>query len=150
MTSPSITFARLSTVSDADRDAVLALEAGSFSNPWSPDSFETMLGAPASRLYIARDTGGAVVAFCACWLFDDELHINTVAVRTDLRRRGIGQGLLQFVIADTGAARATLEVRRSNDAAVQLYRGLGFKVTAVREGYYEKPPEDGLILWWNP
>jgi ribosomal-protein-alanine N-acetyltransferase len=50
----------------------------------------------------------------------------------------------------TGATRATLEVRRSNTAALGLYEKLGFKVTAVRARYYSNPDEDGMILWLNP
>jgi ribosomal-protein-alanine N-acetyltransferase len=90
------------------------------------------------------------VAFCACWLIGDELHINTVAVDAALRRRGIATGLLRHLLDVTGAARATLEVRRSNVAALKLYEGLGFTTTAVRSGYYSRPDEDALILWLNP
>jgi ribosomal-protein-alanine N-acetyltransferase len=54
------------------------------------------------------------------------------------------------VLERSGARRATLEVRRSNAAAVALYAKLGFEVTAVRTKYYQNPEEDGLILWRNP
>jgi ribosomal-protein-alanine N-acetyltransferase len=46
-----------------------------------------------------------------------------------------------------GARRATLEVRRSNEAAHALYEALGFRVAAVRPRYYSSPEEDALILW---
>ncbi len=49
--------------------------------------------------------------------------------------------------ARAGATRATLEVRRSNTAALRLYERLGFHVAAVRPRYYSKPEEDALILW---
>jgi ribosomal-protein-alanine N-acetyltransferase len=71
-------------------------------------------------------------------------------VRTDLRRRGLASRLLAAVLARTGAVRATLEVRRSNAAAIALYESLGFRVTAVRQAYYSHPTEDGLIMWLNP
>ncbi|HEY0872971.1 MAG TPA: ribosomal protein S18-alanine N-acetyltransferase [Vicinamibacterales bacterium] len=137
-------------VSDVDRDTILDLEAQSFSNPWTPQAFEVMLSSPASRLYVVRADGPDIVGFCGCWSFDDELHINTVAVRADWRRRGVAYALLKHVLADTGAVRATLEVRRSNAAAIALYQKLGFRVKAVRPKYYENPNEDGLILWRNP
>ena len=145
-----LTFEPLDSTDPADRASVLALEAESFSNPWTEESFATMLSTPASRVFIARGDDGRVLAFCACWLFSDELHINTIAVATQDRRRGIASALLQYVLSETGARRATLEVRRSNAAALRLYEALGFKVTAIRERYYQKPPEDGLILWLNP
>ena len=47
----------------------------------------------------------------------------------------------------SGAQSATLEVRRSNEAARALYEGLGFRVDGVRRDYYQHPREDALILW---
>lgn len=150
MTHP-LTIERLDRdVSPADRDAILALESESFSNPWTPQTFAVMLSSPASRVYVVRVEGAGIVAFCGCWLFGDELHINTVAVGRPWRRQGIAYALLNHVIADTGAVRTTLEVRRSNHAAIALYEKLGFQVTTIRPKYYENPNEDGLILWRNP
>jgi len=145
-----VAIERLAAPSTADRDAILALEAASFSNPWTAETFDRMLALPVSRIYAARTADGHIVAFCACWFIKDELHINTLAVAAPLRRHGIASRLLAAVLADTGAARATLEVRRSNAAAIRLYEKFGFQVTAVRQRYYENPEEDGLILWLNP
>lgn len=140
---------RLHQASADDRAAILALESGSFSNPWTPDSFDRILETPVSRVYVARiDT--RIVAFCACWLIEDELHINTLAVDPSRRRQGIARALLDHLLQQTGGRRATLEVRASNTAALALYRGLGFTVTARRPRYYEKPEEDALILWLSP
>jgi ribosomal-protein-alanine N-acetyltransferase len=147
---PSVRFERLDAVSPSERDGILALETASFSNPWTLESFEAMRSSPVSRVYVARPTGGPILGFCACWLIVDELHIHTVAVHPDHRRRGIAAGLIRHILADTGAIRATLEVRRSNRPAIALYEALGFKVSAVREHYYDNPREDGLILWLNP
>jgi ribosomal-protein-alanine N-acetyltransferase len=140
---------RLTEPSADDRAAILALESASFSNPWPPETFEKMLETHVSQVYVARDQA-RIVGFCACWVFGDELHINTVAVEEARRRQGIARRLLGEVLQQTGARRATLEVRRSNVAALGLYEALGFTVTAVRPRYYEKPEEDGLILWLNP
>lgn len=148
---PRLTIERLvRPVSSADRDTIIELEAASFSNPWTPQTFEVMVSSPASRLDVARLAGVGIVAFCGCWVFEDEVHINTLAVHAGFRRQGIASALLTHVLADTGANRATLEVRRSNAAAIALYEKHGFHVKAVRPKYYENPNEDGLILWRNP
>ena len=144
-----LTIERLVAPAPHDRDAIIALEAESFSNPWNAETFDRMLQVAVSRVYVARANGREIVGFCACWLIRDELHINTIAVRADLRRRGIGSHLLRHVLAETGAVRATLEVRASNHAARALYERFGFTVTAVRPRYYDHPEEDGLILWLN-
>jgi len=74
---------------DADLDDVAALEAASFSHPWSRDMLARELqNTNVSRIYAARDGVGSLVAFCACWFLADELHINTLAVRHSERRRG--------------------------------------------------------------
>jgi ribosomal-protein-alanine N-acetyltransferase len=80
----------------------------------------------------------------------DELHLNSVAVDDRWRRQGAARLLLRHVLAEAaaaGARSATLEVRRSNTAALALYDALGFKVEAVRRDYYQDPREDALILW---
>jgi ribosomal-protein-alanine N-acetyltransferase len=141
---------RLHAPSVEDRAAILALEAASFSNPWTADTFEAMLQSPVTQLWVVRDEG-QIVAFCACYVFGHEqLDINTVAVAASRRRQGIARALLQRILSETGARAATLDVRISNIAAIRLYQGLGFRVTHTRPGYYQKPDEDGLILWLNP
>ena len=141
---------RLSSLEAGDLASITALETQSFSNPWTPAALAEMLQSEVTRLYVARTPGRDVIAFCACWVIGEELHINTLAVAASYRRQGIATRLLRFVLERTGASRATLEVRRSNTAALSLYGGLGFQTIAVREGYYSNPDEDGLILWLNP
>ena len=136
---------------DADLDDVAALEAASFSNPWSRDMLARELrNTNVSRVYVMRAADGHLVAFCACWVIGDELHINTLAVREEERRQGHATRLLGVVFREAsaeGIRRATLEVRRSNVAALRLYARLGFDVRGVRRNYYVKPDEDALILW---
>jgi ribosomal-protein-alanine N-acetyltransferase len=136
---------------DADLDGIVALEAASFTNPWPREMLARELAESAvSRLYVLRTGEREVAAFCLCWVIADELHINTVAVEPSLRRNGLATSLIRHVMAEAfqdGALRATLEVRRSNAAAIALYERLGFAVCAVRPRYYSAPDEDALILW---
>lgn len=136
---------------DADLDEVVALEALSFTNPWSRETLARELSeSPVSRLYVLRAPDRHVAAFCLCWLVADELHINTIAVEPASRRRGLATELMRHAIAEAvrqGVRRATLEVRRSNAAAIALYQRLGFQICAARPRYYTNPDEDALILW---
>ena len=139
------------TLSTGDLDDIVAIEEASFNNPWTRDMYERELQNPdVSFLYVLRMPGEGIVAFCSFWLVLDELHINNLAVRGDVRARGLGTALLEHVLqagASRGAGRATLEVRRSNAAARRLYESLGFEVAATRPNYYVSPAEDALILW---
>ena len=134
-------------------DEIVALETASFTNPWSKDALLwEMRNSDVTRVYVARDDDGTLVAFCACWFIFDELHINTMAVAEDRRRQGIASALLRHVLEEaraSGARMATLEVRESNTAALHLYESLGFRIVARRPRYYTKPDEDALILWLN-
>ncbi len=136
---------------DADLEPVVAIETSSFTNPWPREMLARELTeSSVSRLYVLRTPDRTIAAFCLCWLIVDELHINTIAVDPAWRRRGLATELMRHAIADAvreGARRGTLEVRRSNAAAIALYERLGFRVCAVRPGYYTKPEEDALILW---
>jgi ribosomal-protein-alanine N-acetyltransferase len=78
------------------------------------------------------------------------LHINSLAIADVWRRQGLASRLLRDVCRDAhdaGATQATLEVRRSNTAALALYERLGFTCEGVRADYYQSPREDALVLW---
>ncbi len=135
----------------ADLDAVMAIETAAFTSPWTREMYVAELkNVGVSFCYLARDPTGLVVGFCSFWRVVDELHINNLAVAEPFRRRGTARRLLVRVMQDgarMGARRATLEVRRSNDAARQLYAQLGFSAAGVRRAYYTNPVEDALVLW---
>jgi len=136
-------------LSDAELDEIVAIEKATFSSPWTRPMYLRELENPdVSYLYALRLP--RIAGFCSFWLVLDELHINNLAVRAEYQGQGFGTALLRHVLdvgADRGAARATLEVRKSNAAAIRLYERLGFEIAATRPNYYVSPPEDALILW---
>lgn len=149
MTEDRPLFERVSAGSDLDD--VAALEAACFTNPWTREMLEQELQrSEIVRVYVLRDPGGAVAAFCTCWVIVDELHVNTLAVDPNRRRTGLATTLMRRVMEEAtraGAQRATLEVRASNQPARRLYASLGFRESGVRRGYYSTPEEDAIILW---
>jgi [ribosomal protein S18]-alanine N-acetyltransferase len=137
--------------SSGDLDAVLEIEAASFTSPWTREMYVAELrNVGISYCYVARDEDRTVLGFCSFWRVVDEVHINNLAVAPPWRRRGIGSALMAYVLdegARLGARRATLEVRRSNDVARRLYEQLGFSPAGIRPAYYTNPIEDALVLW---
>ena len=94
------------------------------------------------------------MAFLVSWHVADELHIINVATRPDRRRRGIGRALMEAVVGYAREERmrhVLLEVRRSNEAAIALYRSVGFFAMGVRARYY---PDDEdaveMVLMLDP
>ena len=137
-------------------DDVAGLQHQSFTSPWSAEAIGWELReTDVARLYVLEeeaeaDAASRLLAYCACWVIFDELHINSLAVAPDARRRGCARRLLDHVFQDVvseGVTSATLEVRRSNTAALALYDRLGFQVEGVRANYYLNPREDALVLW---
>ena len=139
---------RLSTA--ADLDGVLAIEDASFNNPTTRAWYEQELTRPeVCYIYVLRTPECQVAAFCAFWRVAEQIHINNLAVRPELRRQGLAGRLLSDVMAESsrlGAQSATLEVRRSNTAALRLYANAGFTEAGVRRSYYTQPVEDALVL----
>jgi [ribosomal protein S18]-alanine N-acetyltransferase len=159
MSSPDLVITR--AVLEEDLEGILAVDQITFTNPWTREMYEwEAKRSDVSRLFVVRpaadreDEGGRpLIAYCAVWLIFDELHINNLAVHPDWRRRGVARRLLDYIIGEAraaGALAATLEVRRSNDAALKLYESLGFAVEGVRPAYYTEPVEDALVLWRRP
>ena len=137
--------------SRAEIDAVLAIEEASFTSPWTKEMYLAELeNTGVSYFYLAKTPLGEIIGFCSFWRVLDELHIINLAVAPEYRRARVATALLSRVLGDgakMGAARATLEVRQSNEAAQRLYERFGFAVAGVRRAYYSNPVEDALVLW---
>lgn len=76
---------------------------------------------------------------------EGEHEVLNVAVSPAFRRRGAGRELLrEFALRRRG--KIFLEVRQSNRAAQEFYKAVGFKQVTVRAGYYDCPPDDGVVM----
>ena len=131
-----------------DVEAVHAIEAATFKTPWSKESFyHDVTDNPCARYVVLREDG-EVVAYAGVWFVLDEGHITNIAVRQDRRGLGYGERVTRAMIqlaADSGMNWMTLEVRRSNRVAQNLYHKLGFIDVGYRKRYYENS-EDALIM----
>jgi ribosomal-protein-alanine N-acetyltransferase len=76
-------------------------------------------------------------------------ELESVVVAANARRAGIGRALCRAVLdwsRSQGATELVLEVRAASSAAVALYAGLGFTLTARRPRYYRDPDDDALLM----
>ena len=131
-----------------DVDAVAAIEAATFRTPWSKESFYREVTDNACARYVVLREDGEAIAYAGVWFVLDEGHITNIAVREDRRGMGYGEQVTRAMIqlaADSGMNWMTLEVRRSNVAAQNLYHKLGFIDVGYRKRYYENT-EDALIM----
>jgi [ribosomal protein S18]-alanine N-acetyltransferase len=101
----------------------------------------------------AEITGDRIAGFVGVWRMVDEGHIVTIAVRSELRRQGLGDLLVDraFGVAEEYRLPVlTLEVRASNEGAQRLYRRWGFRKVGVRKRYYSDNKEDAVIMTTDP
>lgn len=130
-------------------EQIAEIEKASFSMPWSVKSFEEALDNP-NAFYVVAEEEGQVAGYCGAYLILDEADVNQVAVASSRRNQGIGRKVMEALLErlkQAGADAVTLEVRKSNRAAIALYESLGFVTEGIRKNFYEKPVEDALIMW---
>jgi ribosomal-protein-alanine N-acetyltransferase len=138
-------------LSYSDLPHVIAIERRSFPTPWSLAMFVLELSKP-SGICLAATSRGQLIGYLVCSRYDQVWHIMNVAVDPARRRRGIATELLErlFERAGGAAAQYTLEVRQSNQGAIELYRRFGFRPAGTRRRYYQDNGEDALIMWRTP
>lgn len=132
-----------------DIEAVSVIEEETFSMPWSRDAFLQMIE-DEHALYIVAEEDGKILGSCGIRNIVGEGEITNVAVQEENRNRGIGKHMLTKLLEESakmGIEAVTLEVRKSNLAAIHVYEMLGFASEGIRPGFYEKPREDAVIMW---
>lgn len=127
--------------------AVAEIEQISFSDPWSVESLELMLGEQAMGLVALED--GKLLGYVGMMCVLDEGQIINVATHPDSRRRGVGRALMIAIeqsAKERGIVFLSLEVRESNAAARSLYSSLGWEECGIRKNFYSKPTENACIM----
>ena len=149
---PNLDEAKILPLREEDIEKVLAIERLSFSHPWSPYAFKQELRNSFSHLYCIKvlEAGEEkLVAYLCLWIVKDEGHVTNIAVHPTYRRQGLALRLLDFaeeMARKKGATDLRLEVRRSNQAAIEMYKKKGFQIAGVRRGYYYEEKEDALVM----
>ncbi len=133
----------------ADAEAVQAIEGRVFPRPWTLEDFRKEMTQNKCARYLVGVEDGRITGYAGAWIVLDEAQVTNVAVAPEYRGRGWGRALMEALLqyaANLGAAYVTLEVRRSNETAQNLYKSLGFVRVAVRKKYYEDNGEDGFLM----
>ena len=132
-----------------DAEAIAALERECFSLPLTQEQVLAQLRDEKVFLLAAEDRDGNLAGYAGCYAVLDEGYITNVAVHAAYRRQHIADRLLEGLekhAAESRLAFLTLEVRKSNTAAVALYEKHGYETRGIRKNYYERPREDALIM----
>ncbi|WP_309727872.1 ribosomal protein S18-alanine N-acetyltransferase [Chamaesiphon sp. OTE_75_metabat_556] len=137
-------------------DSIVILDRLCFGGLWSIDSYRRemtnenshFLGVSIDKT-LEPETSG-IIGFGCFWAILDEAHITLLGVHPQYQRQGLGKLLLGALLDKARSiemARATLEVRASNQGAIDLYERFGFQTVGRRKKYYQDTGEDGVIMW---
>ena len=150
MTAPPAAAIEVRRLTFADLPQVVAIERRAFTSPWSLAMFVLELSKP-SGICLAAEVEHELAGYLICSRYDTVWHVMNVAVDPTLRRRRIATTLLETLIARVERdAQLTLEVRRSNAGAIELYEAFGFRAAGVRRRYYQDNGEDAYVMWRTP
>ena len=99
----------------------------------------------ARRLNFYQDN--EIIGYLDYSLIYDRIEIDNFLVNEDSRGQGIGKKLLSYLVVigiNNHVVNITLEVRKSNQIARNLYKKFGFREVALRKFYYGD--EDGILM----
>ena len=128
--------------------AIAVLEKMCFHDPWSINSISSELNNPLSTWLVAVEDG-VVCGYVGSQSVLDGADMMNIAVHPDYRKQGIAYNLVDKLIGLLKAKNVislSLEVRVSNENAINLYHKMGFEVIGRRPGYYRNPREDAYIM----
>ena len=115
-------------------DDVYKIECACFLHPWSKADLENQLGLDTSYFVVALD-GETAVGYMGLQIFCGEGYVTNVAVLPEYRRQGIAQKLILKEL-ENEMNFITLEVRKSNAPAINLYQKMGFENVGIRPRFY--------------
>ena len=140
---------RVRIAKSSDLDDIYELDVQTFAMPWSKEALRYDILENDNAFVIVAEYEGEFAGYADIWTVLDEADLNSIAVRVDFRRNGIGDAIMLAMtemLSVNGVATINLEVRVSNMPAIKLYKKYGFNECGVRPGYYLDNGEDALIM----
>ncbi len=132
-----------------DVEKVGRLERKVFSRPWPERAFLNDILSDRPVFYRVCYGEDSLLGYLGAHIEDEKMHIVNMAVEPSWQRCGIGGELLKRALdfaRKKSIAEIYLEVRRSNQAAISLYKKYGFEEDSIRRSYYARSGEDAIIM----
>jgi ribosomal-protein-alanine N-acetyltransferase len=133
-----------------DLHEIVRIEAESFADPWTEESFRRLLSVqPAIFLAAVFPPDFPIAGYAIAFAVGEDGEVLNVAVDPSFRGKGLAGQMLDALLielAARGVRKAFLEVRESNAAALGLYGSRGFTEIGRRRAYYRRPVEDALVM----
>lgn len=133
---------------EEDVKYIAEIEAKTFSDAWTEKSVRDTFGQKQAFITVAENEG-KVVGYCIIYYVMDEAEIARIAISEDVRRQGVGNGLLYYTCEccrEKQIERLLLDVRESNEGAIAFYQKYGFQTDGMRKHFYEMPKENAVLM----
>ena len=146
---------RIRKVRKGDIDRIIDIERSwHHLSHWSIDSYYRLLNDDSfTSSFVAEredENGHAnIVGFVIFHIAADVSEIYNIAVENSHARSGIGKELMAAAINESGrrkALKVILEVRKSNNPAINFYLKFNFTIAGERKNYYSSPIEDAFLM----
>lgn len=127
---------------------VAEIEKECFSKPWSEKAIKTEINNDLSYFVVAK-VGNEVVGYGGMYSVMGEGYIYNIAVKRKYRKFGIGTNIVNELVNYSKIKSLnflSLEVRKSNTPAINLYSNCGFEKVGNRKNFYTNPLEDAIIM----
>jgi len=137
-------------MTENDIDTVLELDLKCFSAPWNREIYEKEVTENDFAHYFIIKTDEKVIGYVGLWIVLEDAQVTNIAIAPEYRGYGIGEQLFGFALQyllKQGAKQLSLEVRKSNEIAQNLYKKFGLKKGGVRKNYYPDNGEDAFVMW---
>ena len=131
-----------------DLKAIKEIEDESFPNPFKEKDLLYEIEENPFSEYDVLVVDDEIVAYLDYWITFDSATIDKIAVKKNKRNRGFAGFLLKNAIENLKNQNVeffTLEVRKSNLPALNLYQKYGFQKVTIKEKYYEDG-EDAIYM----
>jgi ribosomal-protein-alanine acetyltransferase len=133
-----------------DLDYIQEIEKDLFKDSsWSKEDFINEITNNVFAKYIVLEKQSKVIGYLGYWLIDDQCQITTIGVEKNFQGNRYSYLLLDYSIKEAlnhGCNRITLEVRISNEIAINLYKKYNFEIVALRKNYYANGEDAYLML----
>jgi [ribosomal protein S18]-alanine N-acetyltransferase len=141
------------TSADADRCAELEAQLFPGDDPWPALVFNREVASKHNH-YVAARAAGTLVGYAGISRLGRkppfEYEVHTIGVDPAYQGQGIGRRLLNELLEFADGGAVYLEVRTDNEAAISLYRSLGFDQVGLRRRYYRISGADAYTMRRNP
>ncbi|MCW8830377.1 MAG: ribosomal protein S18-alanine N-acetyltransferase [Gammaproteobacteria bacterium] len=136
------------TMHHDDLKQIMEIEVQAYSHPWTIGIFRDCVR--GHRCWVAMQDD-VIAGYGVLMMAPGESHVLNLCVKPGQQRKGIGRALLRLLMEkseQSGVDMILLEVRRSNQSAIDLYQSEGFHELGVRKAYYpaDNGREDAIIF----